>query len=134
MEKNRYNPLMNMRKKVVFFTLLAWVLALSLWGVYIGFQKFLKDRQGTANFTPPKTTIRRQTPQGTQVQRYTPEELEKARKEGTLPPGLKQPPPPTNHANDAVQRSLKTIQEINRINEMNRRLMEQQQRMQNQQK
>ena len=35
---------------------------------------------------------------------------------------------PTNPQTDAVQRSLRTLEEIQRINENNRRLMEQQQR------
>lgn len=60
---------------------------------------------------------------------YTQKELEEARKSGKMAPGMPQPYTSTNAAGDAaVQRSMRTLEEINRINEMNRRMTEQQQR------
>ena len=91
--------------------------------------KFLKDREAARHFSP-RSNFRPQQIQtpNSETREYTAEEIEKARKEAKLPPGLKLPPqPPQVNTHDEVQRSLKTIQEINKINEMNRRLMQQQQ-------
>jgi len=102
-------------------------------GGYFLFAKFVRDRESAMNYTPQKRIFRRPSTTAPQVKTYTAEDLEKARKNGTLPPGMPQPGmvPPTIGI-DAVQRSLKTVQEINRINQMNQRLMEQNRRMQNQ--
>ena len=95
-------------------------------------RKFLRDRESAMNFEPRVVRqIQRQVGPQTTTRTYTAQELEEARKKGKLPTGMNQAYTPPNASGDAaVQRSLKTLDEINRINEMNRRLTEQQQRNQ----
>lgn len=94
-------------------------------GAYLFVQKFLTDRQ-SAMFEPekPKPTVaRRET--------RTSGPGNAATKNGTRPAGGPPPQTATEVGQAAIQRQLQTLDEINKINEMNRRLMEQQQRMQN---
>ena len=113
----------------------AMVLAVAgaLGGGYVVFQKVLADRQAAMNYNAPRARPPEQPGEGREVKTYTAEELEKLRKEGKMPRELQGHTPPANptaQSDAAVQRTLRTLDEINRINEMNRRLMEQQQRNQ----
>lgn len=126
-------------KRILLFVFVAAILGLCTWGSYGVTKKFLMDRVRLSVTSLRGTAIKRQTlPTPNQPSRtertYTQKELEEARKKGKLPPEMRQPymPPANTAANDAVQRSLRTIEEINRINEMNQRLMDQQRRLQNQ--
>jgi len=106
-------------------------------GGYFLAKKFLRDRAAAMNLAAGKYTLEKvKNPSANrQVKTYTREEIEKLRKEGKLPAGMRQALPPAQPVlpqDDAVQRSLRTIEEINRINEMNQRLLDQQQRMQKQ--
>lgn len=104
---------------------------------YFTMKTFLEDREGL--LLQDETPLRPQNeaqPNRNETKTYTAEELEEMRKQGKLPVGYQ---PPTQNqmiqANEAaVQRSLKTLEEINRINQMNQQLMEQQQRMNRQQR
>ncbi|MFN0118093.1 MAG: hypothetical protein ACKVQC_07380 [Elusimicrobiota bacterium] len=125
-----------MKPKLVFFSILSVAILSLTIGSYFLFKKILKDRQLAAQFNMP---ISRNIPinGNRQVTTYTAEDLEKMRKEGKLPQNAVPQPyiPPNNYQsqNDAaVQRSLRTLEEINRTNELNQRLMEQQRQMQNQ--
>jgi len=98
-------------------------------------RKFIHDRESAMNFQPHQIHTQVERESGKPVTRtYTQKEIEDARKQGKKLPGLTNLPPnlPNQAGQDAVQRSLRTLDEINRINEMNRRLMEQQQRNQQQ--
>jgi hypothetical protein len=97
-------------------------------------KKLQRDREAAMSYTPP-APVTRETRPVRETHTYTAEELAEARKTGRPLPGARQPsmpPSAVNPGNDAVQRSLRTLDEINRINEMNRRLQEQQQRTQQQ--
>jgi LPS O-antigen subunit length determinant protein (WzzB/FepE family) len=117
---------------------IAWILLLGVIGLglisagFVLLNKFEKDRMSAMNFEPQKMTPRPNLPSNQPVTRtYTKEEIEEARKSGKPLPGLpKNQVMPNTTGEDAVQRSLRTLDEINRINEMNRRLLEQQQRQQ----
>ena len=106
---------------------------LLIFGSYMFLKKFLSDRQRVSGFSTRPNRVRHTVKGPNQNSKtYTPEELEKARENGTLPPGMKQMPlPPTQLPTDHIQRSMRTLDEINRINRMNQQLMEQQQRMNN---
>ena len=112
---------------------LALVLIGLIAGSYYLFKRFLRDRQSALNFEKQKITILDRSAKSTRETKiYTQEELEKMKREGKLPRGVNPAPtlPPGTNAAENVQRTLRTVEEINRINEMNRRLMEQQQKMQ----
>ena len=112
-------------RRAIPFLIFAAVSTALVTGSYLVLQRFLEDRQSAIS-TPRRESLSASThrqpgtgeknSQGKNVQR---------------PAGL-----PGQTAADAgqaaIQRQLKTLQEINNINEMNRRLMEQQRRMQNQ--
>jgi len=105
-------------------------LGVVLLGSYKFLAKFLEDRQSVTGFSKrsyrPRTIFSPEDGKP-KVTRYNAEELEEARKQGKLPAGFIPPPtPPSTQPSDTVQRTLDTLEEINRINEMNRRLMEQQ--------
>ena len=103
-------------------------------GGYVLFRQFLKDRQQALGYEDRPAEARtwdqeRRMPEDRTVRTMTPKQLEEARRKGTIPQNYVPPPPQNTTANDAaIQRTLRTIEEINRINEMNRRLQEQQQR------
>ena len=100
--------------------------------VYLGLKKFRQDRDKARSFEPRALRPLSPAPQPQQTTHtYTREELEEARRKGVAVPGAKAPalPPPGSPAQAAAEQSQRTVQEINRINEMNRRLMEQQQRL-----
>jgi hypothetical protein len=103
--------------------------------IYGASWKFSHDRESAMNFQPHETRVRveRSTSQPV-THSYSAKEIEEARKSGKKLPGMNTLPPnlPNNSGEEAVQRSLRTLDEINRINEMNRRLIEQQQRSQQQ--
>lgn len=105
-----------------------------LWGSYLLTAKFLKDRNRTLSYVPPAQMGRR-TPssQGPVRKVYTQKELEAARKRGEMPRPMAQPyiPPAQNPNDAAIQRTMRTLEEINKVNEMNQKLMDQQRRMQN---
>jgi hypothetical protein len=110
------------------------VAGLVLGGAYLLVEKLLRDRQSAMNFKNPKERfLNDQNSLNTpQTKTYTSQELEEMRKKGQkLPGGMQQVLPQTNSAynESASQRSLRTIDEINRINEMNQRLMDQQRRL-----
>ena len=122
----------SIRSKLIFYVVFAVLGASFVTGGYWLVHKFLTDRDKIllSAFRPRVTA----TPKAgeRETKRYTQKELEEARKKGELPPGLRNPPyQPPVQSQDAVQRSLRTVEEINRINEMNRRMMEQQQRIPN---
>lgn len=126
-------------RKAYFGLISLLVLGILAGGSFWLVSKVRRDRLSVMNYAPMNHTVVRretQTPNGRDVKTYTAEELEKARKEGKLPKGMQQiQPPSAAQANDAaVQRSLRTIEEINRVNALNQRLMEQQQRMNKQNK
>ncbi len=108
--------------------------ALTLTAGYFLFAKFLDDRARAQGFNRPMVRSPQALHDGRQEKVYTAEEIEEARRKGQLPPTATAPniPQPNAAHNAAVQRSLRTLEEINRLNEMNRRLQEQQQRMQKQ--
>lgn len=66
---------------------------------------------------------------------YNADELAKARREGRELPATapSTPPPQPMGMDETVQRNLRTLDEINRVNQMNQRLMEQNERMRKQQ-
>lgn len=97
-------------------------------------KKLLQDREAVLSYIPPNRAIPLHNsgqPQR-EVVTYTEKDLEEMRKKGITPPGVKQPSQAVTNNEAAVQRSLKTLEEVNRINEMNRRIQEQQERMQRQ--
>lgn len=125
--------IMPKKKRIAVIAAFAAVACLLVWGSYLLVGRFLSDRSATALYDEPRPPApRRQAPVTTE---YTLDDLEAARKKGELPRGMVPPaqpvPPPHTSGHEAIQRSLRTVEEINRINEMNRRLMEQQQRMNN---
>ena len=94
-------------------------------GAYLLLERFLQDRQSAMSHLrrPDRTSsLRRNSTGATTVPGGD------ASRRNPNPGG---PPPVHNTGEAAIQRQLKTLEEINRINEMNRRLMDQQQRMQN---
>jgi hypothetical protein len=102
---------------------------------YFFLKNFIEDReeiltQADFELHSPKTNT---IPMNrSEVKTYTAEELETLRKQGKSPEGMSQTFNQNQaiQANEAaVQRSLKTLEEINRINQMNQQLIEQQQRM-----
>jgi hypothetical protein len=105
-------------------------------GSYFMIKKLQKDREAALSFIPPSQPrpIAMPPSQKRETVTYTQKDLEEMRKKGTVPPGVAQPPAqmPQNTGEAAVQRSLRTIDEVNRINEMNRRIQEQQERIRNQ--
>ncbi len=105
-------------------------LALIGTGVYFLIRKYNRDVRNAMNFEPPVQRVISQTGPQTTTRTYTEKDLEEARKKGKLPPGALPSNPATAAGDAAVQRSLRTLEEINRINETNRRLIEQQQRQQ----
>jgi len=134
MEKNTPLNMINILKNpAVKIGLIAVASALLLGAGYFGLRKFLADRQRMMAFSSYRPRLETAPRNSREVRTYTQKELDEMRKKGTLPSNLKQPyvpPAATTAGQDAVQRSLKTLDEINRINEMNRRLQEQQQRRQ----
>jgi hypothetical protein len=97
-------------------------------------KKFKIDKQSAMNFEKRPVETRIETTQPV-TRTYSQKDIEEARKRGQKLPGVYTPPTLPNAAGDAaVQQSLRTLEEINRINEMNRRLNEQQQRQQQQQR
>jgi hypothetical protein len=125
---------MRLKKIILFSIIFLTILACSTFMV----KKIKRDRQTAMNYKPPvfnPVSSRTTTGPASHTKTYTKEELDEMRKKGKSPEGIKQPytPPQPNTANDAaVQRSLRTIEEINKINDMNQRLLDQQRRMQNQ--
>ena len=115
------------------YLVLAGGLVLVLVTGYFLLARFLHDRETALGFDRMRPEFNRA---GKNQRTYTAKELEDAQKKGLLPKNqpFTQPyqPPNTTNNDAAVQRSLRTIEEINRINEMNRRLQEEQQRMQKQ--
>jgi hypothetical protein len=106
-------------------------------GGYFLTKRFIAERQALlmpmtraqrpGGFVSPRRPV-------TQTRTYTREEIEKARKEGKSLPGLTQPGavPAANTAGEAaVQRSLRTLDEINKINQLNQGLLVQKQRIKN---
>jgi hypothetical protein len=96
-------------------------------GAYLFLERFFQDRQ-SALFSPhpreSENVQRRENRNGSQSTTTT-------GKNGKRPNEL--PGQTAAEAGQAaIQQQLKTLQDINNINEMNRRLMEQQRRMQNQ--
>jgi hypothetical protein len=126
-----------MKNRVVFTLVVLGVLAVALGAGFWLYQKLQSDREAVLSYIPPNRPVRVQdsrTPQR-QTVTYTEKDLEEMRKRGLNPQnvrpfGAPPAPPPSNEA--AVQRSLKTLEEVNRINEMNRRIQEQQEKMRNQ--
>ncbi len=120
---------------LVIFALVATTLTTT---AYFGFKTFLEDREELLlQNDVPIQPMKNQPLSTRQTKTYTAEELEDLRKQGKSPTGIQQPglPHQTMSNNEAaVQRSLKALEEINRINQMNQQLMEQQQRMNRQQK
>jgi hypothetical protein len=120
-------------KKIIIWSLIVAVLVLGTVGAYFLTKSFLNERQSMMTNASLKRHIRVPQQTSTTKRIYTPQELEEARKKGTLPPSAKQPYMPPNTAGDAaIQQSLRTIEEINKINAMNQKLMDQQRRIQNQ--
>lgn len=111
-------------KRAAALAAFALVSASVVTGAYFFVQKFLADRN-SALYEPgrPKPSLTRHETRTTTT-----------RPHGAAQSGAPGAPPPQSAAEvgqAAIQRQLQTLDEINRINEMNRRLMEQQQRMQN---
>src|SRR4051812_35250193 len=114
-------------KKAVYYAVLAGFLALVTTAAYYALARFLRDRQ-TVMSELNRPTVETRTRSGTQ--RETPaERARRVAQSGQQPGGG---PAAAAAGEAAIQRQLKTLDEINRINEMNRRLQEQQRRMQNQ--
>lgn len=102
---------------------------------YFALKNFIQDREELLSMGSEPLELSKQKNDlghGREVKTYTAEELEDLRRQGKTPQGL---PPQYNQtqaiqANEAaVQRSLKTLEEINRLNQMNQQLLEQQQRL-----
>lgn len=126
-------------KRALPFLIFAMVATGLTAGSYLLLDRFLRDRQAvlTRHSLPPRPVYDRPNVQnGRQVKTYSAKELEEARQKGRLPSGSQQNLPSQSNLaqQDAVQRSLRTLDEINRINQMNQRLLEQQQRIQNRQR
>ena len=123
-------------KKAVLIVLFAGMGVAALFGGYYLLAKFLKDRRSALTFrnVENRTTIEYRFPKNAEEQK-TPSREELQRK-GQEPAGLRRvatpPPPPTQDA--AIQRTLRTLDEINKINQTNQRLLEQQRRTERQQK
>jgi hypothetical protein len=125
-----------MRNRLVFIGVLAGLAAAVAAGYFL-VRKLQKDREAVLSYIPPD---RPQPLQNSGLPKretvtYTEKDLEEMRKKGVPAPGVKPPigPPAAGTSGEAaVQRSLKTLEEVNRINEMNRRIQEQQERMRNQ--
>lgn len=123
--------------KIIKLCVIVLIIGALVLSAYVLVARFLKDREKALGFTQPLPLVldQRNLPR-TESKTYTAEELEKARREGKPLPGMAQQPyrPPTGTvpSDDATQRSLRTLEEINRINQLNQRLIEQNQRMQNQ--
>jgi len=121
------------KARAIFYLIFLSVLSSFTFGAYQLMAKHLRDRENAIDLQREQFQPQRRKPGQSEVRTYTQEDIEKARKEGKLPPGLKLPPQqPNMSTTEQIQRTLKTIEDINKINEMNRRLMEQQQRHQNQ--
>ncbi len=114
--------------------LISVVVAGFLGGVYLLSRQILDDRKVAMAFQEkplelPAFGKEERLPDGRTIRTYTSKDLEEAKKRGKGSGLDATRPDPFPTANDAaVQRSLRTIEEINRINEMNRRVAEQQQR------
>lgn len=121
------------RSRFFVLTLLLIIICAVVAAVYVATRKFEHDR--TSAMTSPSHTFQTREessrPQ-TVTRTYTQKEIEDARKNGKKLPGLAPTNLPGGQADAAVQQSMRTLDEINRINEMNRRLIEQQQRQQQQ--
>ena len=122
-----------MKKPLKIGLITGLVLVASGAGAYWFVQRARADRQAVMAFqglpTPRPATPTTST---RTVKNYTPEEIEEARKNGKTLPDMQNSPAQSNAMNDAVQRNLRTLEEINRINQMNQRLMEQQDRLRRQ--
>jgi hypothetical protein len=122
--------------KRFYLTLICLLIAGSLvGGAYLLVKRFQRDRQEALGFRPADDRHPFETgttSDGKTTHTYTTEELEEARRTGKLPKSADPKGVSSAEAANqaAVQRSLKTIEEINRINAMNQRLIEQQQRIQ----
>src|SRR3989338_2390539 len=109
--------------------ILGILVASAVFGGYFLVKKIQHDRQAALAYTPhtPLTTITQRKKDGTtETHTYTREELDEMRKKGKSPNGVKQPftPQPINNAGQAAaERAQRTLEEINRINAMNQRLM-----------
>lgn len=119
-----------MRLKLIIGVAVGLVVVIA--GVYLGTWKFFQDREAMRGYKDPlerQVERRRQEQPVTTTRTYTAKELEEARKTGKLPKNMQTAPGPNQAAianEAAVQRTLRTLDEINRVNEMNRRLQEQQ--------
>lgn len=117
------------RNRIVIILLLALGLTALTGTAYVLFRKFLSDREAAQGLHPADQEVIRRVQKYRRGERkpMTGEELEQMRKRGESPKNANPavPAPQPNLGADAAQRSLKTIEEINRINEMNRRLMQQ---------
>jgi len=114
-----------MVKRAIPLVVFAAVMSALVSGSYFALSRFLRDRQSALS-TPRRIVdapaARRQLDQAATARQQN---------NGTRPnPQAGQSAAEAGQA--AIQRQLKTLEDINNINEMNRRLMEQQRRMQNQ--
>jgi hypothetical protein len=102
---------------------------------YLVFRRIVKDRAAAMSYREhPARSVATPTSPVRTVQTYTAQDLEAARKNGKNLPAEQNPAAQPVATNDAVQRNLQTLDEINRINQMNQRLMEQQERVRRQMK
>lgn len=115
------------RRRIFFFAALTAALSLVTLGAYALLAKFLGDRQTAMSDTrrPTREQIARR-----ELRRRGAVDAAQAQRPGAAGQPVQRSPADAGQA--AIQRQLRTLEEINRVNEMNRRLMEQQQRMQNQ--
>ncbi len=124
-----------MKNKGVLIGIVLALVGAVVGGVFL-VKKIQKDREAVLSYIPPTLPQPLTTaPQSThKTVTYTEKDLAEMRKKGITPPGVaQQQAPQQNTGEAAVQRSLRTIEEVNRINEMNRRIQEQQDRIRNQQ-
>ncbi len=104
-----------------------------LCSMYFLFKRLLRDRNAAMAYHEHPIRRADTSAQGTRtVKTYDSKNLQEARKKGDAPANTAAIQP--NTMNDAVQRNLQTLDEINRINQMNQRLMEQQERIRRQNK
>lgn len=121
-----------MKKCAQRITVITLIMVTLTTAAYVLAKKFFHDRTQALLGNQPPITRKFINNSGTTTRTYTQKEIDEARKKGTPPVDIKQPyMPPTQTGDEAVQRSLKTIEEINKINEMNQRLIDQQRRLQN---
>ncbi len=109
-----------MKNRVISFAAFAAVLAALTYGAYKLTERFLADRQQAIARVSRSERVER-TATASPVRKPV---------NGTVPAPITAPAgsAATASGEAAIQRQLKTLQEINRLNEMNRQLMDQQQR------